>query len=282
MSIYRCPVCGNPLTLDERRYHCAENHSFDIAKEGYTNLLLANQKNSDDPGDNKQMIISRRDFLNLGHYDPLSDALNTIIEPFVSDNFKLLDVGCGEGYYLWKLRQALSKVLPETSYSLYGSDISKWAVKSASKRDKASHFSVASLYHLPIQDESVDCLTRVFAPKSYTEFARVLKDDGLFISVVPASAHLMGLKEIIYDNPTLHPDQHDPEMDEFFTLHEQVRKNYPIVLQGAENILNLIKMTPYYWAMSQEASEKFAQLSEIELEIDCYLNVYKKHHLDSN
>lgn len=276
MSIYCCPVCGNPLTLDERRYHCEQNHSFDIAKEGYTNLLLANQKNSDDPGDNKQMIASRREFLNLGHYDPLSNALNSLITPVVSDNFALLDVGCGEGFYLWKLRQELTKSLSETNYTLYGSDISKWGVKSASKRDKASHFSVASLYHLPIQDESVDCLTRVFAPKSYGEFARVLKDDGLFISVVPASAHLMGLKEIIYDNPTLHPDQHDSEIDEFFMLHEQVRKSYPIVLQGTENILNLIKMTPYYWTMSQEASDIFAQLPQITLDVDCYLNVYKK------
>src|SRR5690606_8990287 len=246
---------------------CEANHSFDIAKEGYVNLLLANQKNSNDPGDNKQMIASRRDFLNLGHYDPISEALNTIITPLITqkdDALILLDVGCGEGFFLWKLRKYVDDCALQSKYDFYGTDISKSAIKSASKRDKHSHFSVASLYHLPVEDESVDCLTRIFAPKSYAEFARVLKPDGLFVSVVPGAEHLLGLKEILYDNPTLHSEEHDPEIEAFFTLRQQIRTHYPIVLEGSENILNLIKMTPYYWTMSHEASDTFAELNTIE------------------
>ena len=282
MSIYRCPVCEQELSLLARSYQCESNHSFDVAKEGYVNLLLANQKNSNDPGDNKQMIASRREFFNLGHYDPISEALNALVMPLIvqtENDFTLLDVGCGEGFFLWKLRQSLEGKCTQSTINFYGTDISKWAIKSASKRDKNSHFSVASLYHLPIEDESVDCLTRIFAPKSYAEFARVLKPEGLFISVVPGAEHLMGLKEILYDNPTRHSEDHDTDIEQYFTLREQVRAKYRILIEGNENIFNLIKMTPYYWTMSAEASETFTSLDKIELGVDCLLNVYEKGSL---
>ena len=38
-SLFRCPVCGGPLDREERVYRCADRHSYDIAKEGYTYLL---------------------------------------------------------------------------------------------------------------------------------------------------------------------------------------------------------------------------------------------------
>ena len=48
-SLFRCPVCGGPLDREERVYRCADRHSYDIAKEGYTYLLPPNQKHSADP-----------------------------------------------------------------------------------------------------------------------------------------------------------------------------------------------------------------------------------------
>lgn len=279
MSIYSCPVCGNELIKEDKRYVCEKNHSFDIAKEGYVNLLLANQKKSTDPGDNKQMIISRRDFLNLGHYDPISNALNEQISKLVAlheEDFKLLDVGCGEGFFLWKLRQYLSNNNPQANSNFYGMDISKSGIKSASKRDKQSHFSIASLYQLPFHDNSLHCLTRIFAPKSYAEFARVLQAKAKFISIVPGPEHLMALKEIIYQNPKPHEQIDDSECEQFFVLHEQIRVKYSISLVGENNISNLIKMTPYYWHMPKEASDIFERLSQLDVGIDCLVNIYEK------
>lgn len=40
MGILLCPVCGNELKKDEKRLFCSNAHSFDIAKEGYVNLLI--------------------------------------------------------------------------------------------------------------------------------------------------------------------------------------------------------------------------------------------------
>ena len=35
----RCPVCGAPLVLGEKVYTCPQGHSFDVARQGYCNLL---------------------------------------------------------------------------------------------------------------------------------------------------------------------------------------------------------------------------------------------------
>ena len=35
----RCPVCGGPLLLVGRSLRCPKAHSFDLAREGYANLL---------------------------------------------------------------------------------------------------------------------------------------------------------------------------------------------------------------------------------------------------
>ena len=58
-SLFRCPVCGGPLDREERVYRCADRHSYDIAKEGYTYLLPVNQKHSKAPGDDKAMAAAR-------------------------------------------------------------------------------------------------------------------------------------------------------------------------------------------------------------------------------
>lgn len=111
-SLFRCPVCSKVLFEGKTRYACQRGHSFDIAREGYVNLLLPHHTGSGNPGDNKQMIRSRRDFLNKGYYQKFSDRVNEIVNQ-VSLNRRsdqpitILDAGCGEGYYTWRLKQCL-------------------------------------------------------------------------------------------------------------------------------------------------------------------------------
>jgi len=75
MSLFVCPVCGAPLTREAHVYRCPQNHSYDIAAEGYTYLLPVNRKHSKAPGDDKGMAAARAAFLNKGYYQPLRDAL---------------------------------------------------------------------------------------------------------------------------------------------------------------------------------------------------------------
>ena len=58
-----CPLCKKPLEKKGKSYLCPSAHCFDLAKQGYVNLLSVKEKSSLDPGDNKEMILSRRKVL---------------------------------------------------------------------------------------------------------------------------------------------------------------------------------------------------------------------------
>ena len=96
-----CPVCGQPLGREENTFRCKTGHSFDRARSGYVNLLLSGGKHAKIPGDNKQMVLSRRAFLEKGFYRPMADALcrETAEELNGLSSPAVLDAGCGEGYY---------------------------------------------------------------------------------------------------------------------------------------------------------------------------------------
>ena len=71
----RCPVCGGGLGIWGRALRCAKNHSFDMAREGYVNLLPIQKRHAADPGDGKAMVAARRTFLQSGAYDPFRRGL---------------------------------------------------------------------------------------------------------------------------------------------------------------------------------------------------------------
>ncbi|MGL4804344.1 MAG: putative RNA methyltransferase, partial [Cetobacterium sp.] len=104
-----CPVCNKKMTRIERKYICEGNHNFDISKYGHVNLLLSNQKNSKIPGDNKEMVLSRKNYLEKGYYKGISDGVNQIVENYLDNKKELniLDIGCGEGYYTNRLKEKL-------------------------------------------------------------------------------------------------------------------------------------------------------------------------------
>lgn len=94
---YSCPLCHAPLSRSDNHYSCPQRHQFDLAKEGYVNLLPVQFKRSRDPGDSAEMMQARRAFLDAGHYQPLRDAIAERLRHYAPTD--LLDIGCGEGYY---------------------------------------------------------------------------------------------------------------------------------------------------------------------------------------
>ena len=179
---FSCPICQ--LTLEKRanKYSCESNHSFDMAKEGYVNLLLDAMKNSKEPGDSKEMMRARSDFLSKGHYFPLVEAINSAILESHCGARSILDAGCGEGYYL----DSLSKLRSSSpSACLTGIDISKEGVRRTAKRNPQITAAVASAYQLPFASSSVDFIMSVFSPVCEEEFQRVLAPAGILIVVGP-------------------------------------------------------------------------------------------------
>ena len=201
-----CPSCQLPLHLNERRWQCENKHTYDVAKEGYVNLLLAQHKRSKDPGDNKDMINARRTFLDAGHYEPLARCVADIIsDQLPGESIRLFDAGCGEGYYLNKVSDLLGE--KGKQIDAFGCDVSKVAIQKAAKRYKSAHFAVASTFNLPCESASTDVVFQIFAPSSAQEIGRLLTDSGIWITVDPAANHLKELKQLVYDKQTQHEDK---------------------------------------------------------------------------
>ena len=262
------------LEREDKRYVCSNNHSYDISEKGYVNLMLANQKKTKDPGDNRYMIESRRDFLNKDYYKKFSDCLNeVIIEELYSYERNILDAGCGEGYYISNLRNSFLEENND-SINFYGTDISKNAIIHAAKRDKNINLSVASSFDLPIISNTLDCVIRNFAPGDDREFYRVLKEDGILVIATPGVEHLLGLKEILYEIPR--KNEIKENIPEGFRHIRNKEIRYDINLDNSEDITNLISMTPYYWSITDSMRGRIGEISELKTELDFNIDVFKK------
>ena len=273
MSLFRCPVCGGPLVREDRAYRCANRHSYDIAKEGYTYLLPPNQKHSAAPGDDKGMAAARREFLSKGYYAPLLNTLCSEILARSGASPAILDTGCGEGYYTAGVYRALLE--DGKSPRIAGTDISKSILRLAAKREKAIEFAVASSYHLPVADGIVDVLLNCFSPLALEEFRRVLKPGGVFLYVVPAADHLWELKQVLYDQP--YPNEEKETPYEGFTYDAIVPVDDRITLASQADIHALFQMTPYYWKTPKAGAERLAALDRLDCRIAFRIHIFRRN-----
>ena len=274
MSLFRCPICAAPLIREERTYRCPAGHSYDIAKEGYTYLLPPNQKHSAAPGDDKGMAAARREFLSKSYYEPLLNTLSSQILAHSGDSPEILDVGCGEGYYTDGIRRAL--VEAGKAPRMAGIDISKFILRYAAKRTKEVEFAVASCYHLPLADQSVDVLLNCFSPLAIEEFRRVLRPGGCFLYVVPAAEHLWEMKQVLYDQP--YPNEEKETPYEGFAYESIVPVDAEITLPTQADIHALFQMTPYYWKTPKEGCDRLAALDQLTTRISFRVHVFTKTH----
>lgn len=273
MSLFRCPICGQMLTRNEKTYTCPCGHSYDIAREGYTYLLPANRKHSATPGDDKGMAAARREFLSQGYYQPLRERLCKLSITYTHPFPAVLDTGCGEGYYTSGIYRAL--LASGKSPVMAGIDISKFILRSAAKREKDVEFAVASSYHLPIADQSIDLLINCFSPLALEEFRRVLKPGGTFLYVVPAAEHLWEMKQVLYDRPYHNAEQAIPY--EGFSYEDIVPVDGTITLKSQTDIHALFQMTPYYWNTPKSGAERLKKLETLITRIAFRIHVFHRN-----
>jgi len=267
-----CPLDGASLRRSGASWRCPAGHCFDVAAQGYTNLLPVQNKRSRDPGDSKEMVAARRRFLESGAYQAIAAAVaQAVLADLPSGGLACLDAGCGEGYYLRQLADAAECSNEQQTLALLGLDISKWAVVSAAKRDKRSNWIVGSNANLPVPDAALDRVLCMFGFPVYAEFARVLKAGGVLLQVDAGADHLRELREIIY--PTLKaertvtaatPDGFIPEAT------ESVR--YALDLVGQQQIADLLAMTPHLYRASAEGRAKAAALTALTVTVDVRLS----------
>lgn len=257
-----CPVCGKPLEYERTAARCGSGHSFDVAREGYVNLLRSS-KSGDLIGDDKASARCRRDFLNKGYYSVLKD---TLCQRFENRQGSVLDICCGEGYYSSALAQ-------NSDLTVYGFDISREMVRLAAKRG-GCRFFVANMASIPIADESMDYAVHLFAPFQEASFARVLRPGGRLVTVIPGSRHLWGLKQALYDTPY----ENDEQLPKTTVLNlvNVTKVTDDIILDAQEDIQAVFRMTPYYFHTSVKDKEKLHTLSELKTSVEFLLAEFEK------
>jgi 23S rRNA (guanine745-N1)-methyltransferase len=270
--MFLCPICKEPLKRDLNSLKCKNNHNFDISSKGYVNLLPVNSKNSLNPGDNMTMAKARHLFLSEGFYKKLSNNINEIANVYIKNGNKILDSGCSDAYYLIRLKDYLLNNKKICDFT--GIDISKFAIQLAAKTAKDINFAVASIYSMPIPDNSIDFIISLFAPVCSEEFKRVLKSEGFVLVVTPSENHLEGLKKVIYKTPQFFPVD-IPKMDGFKLLFSN-NLNYEIEIKSNEYIDYLYKMTPYYYKSTQESKQIIDNLNILKTSVDFNIYLYRK------
>ncbi len=255
-----CPVCYQTLNLQERSLRCEQNHSFDLAREGYVNLMVGH-KRPKIQGDNKVMLAARRRFLGKDHYQPLSDAINKIVLAHLSEQTGVvLDVGCGEGHYLGQLRPLLP-----TGTCTFGLDVAKEAARLAAKRYPASRFVVSDVNgRIPFTNQSIHVLLNIFAPRHPAEFARIAAPGSLLLIAIPGADHLHELRQEL-DLLDIEAEKHlriVAQMTGLFALQETQFLTFDLDLSQPD-LTDLVQMTPNYWHLTPERQAQLQAMTRL-------------------
>ncbi|MGM9886781.1 MAG: putative RNA methyltransferase [Lactococcus sp.] len=270
-EMLKCPVCQLPLAQDERTFVCQQGHSFDLAKEGYLNLLLNAKPTA---GDSKEMMAARRNFLATGYYQPLSDAVNQVL--FEANQKKqaqsILDIGCGEGYYLSRFQNLSSEAM-----AYFGMDISKLGIRMAAKKNKNIQWLVGNFAHLPFQNQSIDLILSMFAEYSVAEMTRILADDGSIVIVRAGNQHLMELKQIIY--PEIHEKAKAEVIKPFPDFNVDRRQvTFTTEITSNEDLMSLLLMTPHYWKIKPEGLENLKNYQTLTVTVNIEIDLLTRQN----
>ena len=256
MSVLACPSCGLGLVREKVRYVCRRGHSFDVARDGYVNLLPPGRHPE---GDSRAMLHARRAFLERGFYAPLADELAG------RASGTTLDAGCGEGAYLRRI-----------DGPRVGIDISKAAIQLAARRDPGGLYAVASVHRLPLVGGSVDTVLSVFSHRSYPEFARVLRPGGRVLLVEPGPDHLLELRRLLSDDPRMRRETAErPDLDGPLRVAEEQRLRLVLPL-GRDDLANLLAMTPFALHAPAERQRDVTARDGLEVTADFVLTVLEQ------
>lgn len=253
LSLFACPICQESMTIQEQgRMVCSANHSFDIAKQGYINMLThgAASKYS------KELFESRKTVIDSGIYDEIEDKIIELIAPAQT----VLDTGCGEGSHL-------ARIMAEKKGIGVGIDIAKEGILAASRHYPEQIWCVGDLAKSPFAKSSFDAILNILSPANYEEFKRLLTPGGCVVKVVPQSRYLHELRAQLYadsDKGSYSNDQIVARFKEGFMEVNVKRVTYTTPL-ATELIPELLEMTPMGWHKKEGAA---IRLNEITIDVD--------------
>ena len=196
-----CPHCGGPLALHGGTVRCGDGHAFDVARQGYVNLLPGDAHTG--TADTATMVAARDAFLDAGHFAPLSAAVAAAATAAAPPAGCVLDLGAGTGHHLAAVLDALPG---RVGLAL---DLSKHAARRAAQAHPRIGAAVTDAWsRLPVRDGVAALVLSVFAPRDGGEMARALAPGGAAIVVTPTPDHLRDLVDVL---GLLTVDEHKPQ-----------------------------------------------------------------------
>ena len=189
-GLLRCPVCRLDLAGAGGILVCGNRHSFDLARDGYVNLLDGRRRSLIARGDSAEQLGHRTAFLEAGHFDPVASAVAShVARAAPVEGWRVLDAGCGTGHHLAGVSAAL-----KTPVIGLGFDIARTAAQRAARQWRELAFAVADVWvEWPVHDETADLVLSIFAPKNFAEMSRVLRPGGWLALAYPGPNHLVEL-----------------------------------------------------------------------------------------
>jgi 23S rRNA (guanine745-N1)-methyltransferase len=238
LPVLRCPVCGAGLSRTDSALRCRAGHSFDIARQGYASLLTGVKPTS---GDDAPMARARHRFLETDSYAPIRAAIAELATRAAPPPTTVLEVGCGTGYYLAGVLDALP------AGRGLGLDSSARALRIAAKAHPRAAAATWDVFRpFPVGSASVDLVLDAFAPRNPAEFHRVLRPNGRLIVTRPDSGHLAELRGQVEQSVGIDPVKEERlhrALDPHFEPVDTERIDYTTPLTHAQ-AADLVQMTP--------------------------------------
>ncbi|MEL1134987.1 putative RNA methyltransferase [Desulfitobacterium sp. THU1] len=276
-DLLRCPICQHTLSLvDRKSLICKNKHCFDLAKQGYVNLLSHGIKSKY----NKTLFESRKNLAQSGFFEPLNSKLCDLISSEAKSfdrSLNIVDAGCGEGSNLASIQQKLYQHTGRMP-SCVGMDLAKEGIQMAARDFEDSFWCVADLAQCPFVDHAFEVILNILSPANYAEFERILNPDGYVLKVIPEKDYLKELRAVFYAE-TDREDYTNAKTMELFENHLALTEIVPVHYTrtlAKPLIENLVHMTPLTWGAQEERIDRILKLDSLEITVDLAILVGRK------
>ncbi|MFD2469666.1 putative RNA methyltransferase [Amycolatopsis silviterrae] len=261
----RCSVCAEPVSLTGRTLRCARRHSFDLARQGYVNLLHARIPAG--TADTAPMVDARAAFLSSGAYAPLADA----VAAAGSGAGLIIDAGAGPGYYL-------SRVLDDAPNAVgLALDVSAIALRRAARAHSRLGAAVWNLWEpWPVGDGVASVVLDVFSPRNAAEFHRVLEPGGKLVVASPLPGHLGELGDLVLAVDSRKEERLEASLGGLFVRESGVEVVRTQAFR-AEQVRDVVAMGPAGFHLDRDGRrERLAAVAGREVTLAVSVSVWRK------